>query len=179
MYVFYRGGAIVLAIRFCDSSPKGRRAIYASAFISALKKLPTGAAFEKYGHLGAVGTFLRENVRIDARYLVFDDKGRLSRRVVPRRWRRRMRGVRKSHLSRLAGAKGFRPYTARNLAAYLSGAGEARAELVALGKEQRKASSVEAHLHLMNDVGDLRNACACSFYTSGRSPILVNGGFYC
>ena len=81
MYVVYRDGVLVIGSRFCDSSPKGRRVVYASAFIAALKQRPPGATFEKYGHRGAVGTFLRENVRRDVRYLVFDDNGWLSRRV--------------------------------------------------------------------------------------------------
>ena len=78
----------------------------------------------------------------------------------------------------IGGTKGFQLYTDRNLAAFLSGAGAGRVEIVDLGKELQHASSVAAHLQLMNDVGDLRGARACTFYTSGRSPILVNVEFY-
>ena len=60
MYVFYRDGVHVLDSRFCGSFPKGRRAIYATAFIAALKTLPIGATFEKYGPRGGVGIFYRE-----------------------------------------------------------------------------------------------------------------------
>ena len=78
----------------------------------------------------------------------------------------------------IGGTKGFHPYTAWGLAAYLSDAGAARVEVVALGKEQHHASTAAARLNLTNDVGDLRNARACTFYASGRRGVLVNVEFY-
>ena len=121
--------------------------------------------------------FLRGNVRRTVLYLVCDDKGWISRRVVTRR-RRRRSGVRKSQFFSIGWDKGFRPYTAQNLAAYLSGAGAERAELLDLGNDQPHASSLAVHLQLTNDVGDLRNARACTCYTGERSPIMVNVEFH-
>ena len=173
MYVFYRDGVLALDSRFCDSFPKDRRAIYATAFIAALKKLPLGASFEKYGPLGAIGTFPQGSVRRDVLYLVFDDKG------VPLSTRRNASAAEMGSCPGIAtfvigGTKGFQPYTARSLAAFLSDAGAEHVAIAALGKEQQHASSVAAHLQLMNDVGDLRNACACTFYGRASSSSLVS-----
>ena len=76
------------------------------------------------------------------------------------------------------GTEGFHLHAARGVVGYLSDAGAPRVEVVALSKEQQRASTVAAQLHLANDVGDLANARACTFYAIGRRGALVNFALY-
>ena len=74
----------------------------------------------------------------------------------------------------IGGAKGFLPYTDSNIASYIRDAGANRVETVAVGKDKHHAATIAVHRKLMNDVGDMRNACACAFYATGStSPSVI------
>ena len=64
----------------------------------------------------------------------------------------------------IGGTRGFTPYTPNAIFGFLRCAGALHMRMVSIRSTQKHASQIVDYLRAMNDVYDLRNACAMTFY---------------
>ena len=163
-HFFFNDGLLIVDGRMRDAFPEGRRAAHATSFIEVLGRFPTGVFFQPHGPTGSVGSVFREIVRPDSLYLVLDDGGS----PLNTRGDCDLEGLRKCPddvVFVIGGTRGFIPYTPSAICGFLGHAGALHSQMVAIGRTQKHASQIVDYLRSMNDVYDLRNACALTFYS--------------
>ena len=179
--VFFSDGILTLDARLRNAFPKGKRAIHASPFAEAVRRLPEGASFSRYSPIESIGTSSRLLADPGRLYLVLDDKGdRLLTRETcgPIAMAKCPRSV----TMVLGGTLGYSPHTADSIVSMLREAGARHTHKLAIGVRQQHASSIVAFLRSMEDDGHLRNARALTFYGAMRGKTDVSFEFrrqYC
>ena len=74
----------------------------------------------------------------------------------------------------IGGTRGFPPYAQNAICGFLRFAGAQRLHVASIGRAQKHAPQIADYLRAMNDVYDLRNACALTFYSTG---VTLGGGY--
>ena len=65
----------------------------------------------------------------------------------------------------IGGTRGFTPYAPDAIFGFLRCAGDLHMHMVSIGSTQTHASKIVDYLRAMDDVYDVRNACAMTFYS--------------